>query len=73
MHACIHKVQWIHRRQGAEVPKKLSFCQIKGEVQSGLLHNYLFEAGGFLTESTKVHNTQHIRLVAIGYEYAMLL
>ena len=21
MHACIHKVQWIHRSQGAEVPK----------------------------------------------------
>ena len=27
MHACIHKVQWIHRRQGAKAPKKLPFFQ----------------------------------------------
>ena len=57
--------------KGPRSLKKLSFCQINGEIQSGLLHNYLPEAV-FFTESTKVHNTQHMRLVATGYEYAML-
>ena len=26
MHACIHEVQWIHTRQRAEVPKKISIA-----------------------------------------------
>ena len=73
MHACIHKIQWIHRRQGTKVPKKNFILPNKGKVQSELFHNYLSEAGCFFTESSKVHNTQHMRLVAIGYEYAMLL
>ena len=28
MHTCIHKVQWIHRRQGAEVPKKIAISMV---------------------------------------------
>ena len=32
MHACIHKVQLIHRRQGAKAPKKFAFCQGKDSV-----------------------------------------
>ena len=32
MHACIHKVQWIHRRQGAKVPKKIAILPDDGNV-----------------------------------------
>ena len=32
MHACIHKVQWIHRRQGDEVPKKIAILPDNGNV-----------------------------------------
>ena len=32
MHACIHKVQWIHRKQGAEVPKKIAILPDNGNV-----------------------------------------
>ena len=39
--------------KGPRSLKKLSFCQIKGEVQSGLLHNYLSEAGCFLLKALK--------------------
>ena len=72
MHAYIKSSGFIGGK-GPRSLKKISFCQIKGKVQSELLHNYLSEAGCFFTESTKVHNTQHMRLVAIDYEYAMLL
>ena len=39
--------------KGPRSLKKLSFCQIKGEVQSGLLHNYLSEAGCVLLKALK--------------------
>ena len=29
---CIHKVQWIHRRQGAKVPKKIAVLSDNGNV-----------------------------------------
>ena len=32
MHACIHKVQWIHRRQGDEIPKKIGILPDNGNV-----------------------------------------
>ena len=32
MHACIHKVQWIHRRQGAKVPKQIAILADNGNV-----------------------------------------
>ena len=32
MHACIHKVQWINRRQGAKVPKKITILPENGNV-----------------------------------------
>ena len=32
MHACIHKVQWNHRRQGAEVSKKIAILADNGNV-----------------------------------------
>ena len=30
MHVCIHKVQWIHRRQGTKVLKKIVILPGKG-------------------------------------------
>ena len=32
MHSCIHKVQWIHRRQGAKAPKKIAIFPDNGNV-----------------------------------------
>ena len=32
MHAYIHKIQWIHRRQGDEVPKKIAILPDNGNV-----------------------------------------
>ena len=32
MHACICKVQWIYRRQGAEAPKKITILADNGNV-----------------------------------------
>ena len=32
MHACIHKVQWIHRRQKDKVPKKIAILPDNGNV-----------------------------------------
>ena len=32
MHVCIYKVQWIHRRQGDEVPKKIAILSDNGNV-----------------------------------------
>ena len=32
MHACIHKVQWIHRRQGAKAPKIIAILPDNGIV-----------------------------------------
>ena len=32
MHVCIHKVQWIHRRQGAKAPKKIAILPDNGNV-----------------------------------------
>ena len=75
MHACIHKVQWIHRRQGADVPKKLPFCQTMVMldymcVQSFMItHTQCF----MLIVVYKVNICSHcLRLVAIGYEYVTL-
>ena len=32
MHVCIHKVQWIHKRQGAKAPKKIANLPDNGNV-----------------------------------------
>ena len=32
MHACIHKVQWIHRKQGAKALKKIAVVPDNGNV-----------------------------------------
>ena len=32
MHACIHKVQWIHRRQGAKAPKNIAILPDNGNI-----------------------------------------
>ena len=32
MHVCIHKVQWIHRRQGTKVPKQIAILPDNGNV-----------------------------------------
>ena len=55
--------------KGPRPLKKLSFCQVKGKssIWTFTIIIYLI-----FTESTKVHNTQHLRLVANGYEYATL-
>ena len=70
MHACIHKVQWIHRRQGAKAPKKLPFCQTIVMldyvcVQSFMItHTQCF----MLIVVYKVICSHCLRLVAIGYD-----
>ena len=52
-------------------PRPLKIVILPGKGQSSI---YTFTIIIYLifTESTKVHNTQHLRLVANGYEYAML-
>ena len=62
MHVCIHKVHWIHRRQGAKAPKKNFILSGKGQssIWTFTIIIYLI-----FTESTKVHNTQHLRLVMV--------
>ena len=58
---------------GGKGPRSLKNCHFaKAKFNLDFYHNYLSEAGCFFTENTKVHNVQHMRLVAIGYEYAML-
>ena len=63
MHVGIHKVQWIHRREGVKAPKKIVILPGKGQssIWTSTIIIYLI-----FTESTKVHNTQHLRLVANG-------
>ena len=72
MHVFIHKFQWIHRRQGTKVPKKIVILPDKGRSSFGLFTTIIYLRLDVFTESAKVYNTQHMRLVAIGYEYVML-
>ena len=55
--------------KGPRPPKKIVVLPGKGQssIWTFTIIIYLI-----FTESTKVHNTQHLRLVANGYEYATL-
>ena len=66
MHACIHKVQWIHGRQGAEVPSILPDNGNVGLRVCAKFHDHTCAV-------LYAHSISHcLRLVAIGYDYVTL-
>ena len=70
MHACIHKVQWIHRRQGAKAPKKLPFCQTMVMLDYVCVQSFMIthtQCFVFIVVY-KVICSHCLRLVAIGYD-----
>ena len=68
MHACIHKVQWIYRRQGDKVSKKLPFCQTMIILVCAKFHDHTYAV---LYAHCGV-SSHCLRLVAIGYNNVTL-
>ena len=71
MYACIHKVQWNHRRQGDEVPKKTAILPDNGNVGLRVFPKFHDHTYAVLYAHCSV-SSHCLRLVAIGYNYVTL-
>ena len=69
MHACIHKVQWIHRRQGDAVPKKIAI--LPDNVVLCVYAKFHDHTYAVLYAHSSV-SSHCLRLVAIGCNYVTL-